>query len=500
MHTYLHILLLSFLVLLGGSCMKDPGNYQYDPINRISITGIDSSYTINYGNKLQIKPVLSFTRDQQQDTANYSCMWVADHVVGYVPRPKTISTARYLDQTISLDFGTYYMYYRVTDKRTNVFTDAYFYLTVGAPSFEGWLLLCDMENGNSRLDMVSHQGNKDTVYPDILKTVSSSFVPAGKPVFVETGTTDFADPRGQLLTPFIATSQQFVFLGSDTLDYKPANDMQSRIPGAVTDWSHSRLYMGQQQTGLFALDNDVFLQYLGTFTGPVNNAGNHRFNASRWLTFNRSAPTLSAVVLFDTDKGAFYRYPGQGTACVPYTDGTLFDFTTGKELLYLQHVPFNGGEVFAVLQDKTDGKRYLARFTIIGTQRYYGEITGDGIAAATQFAVSPDKGYLFYAVGGKLYEYDVINNRCILIKDYGARMISVIKFQQFTYIFDAAGNKDRYLALAKKLVVCTYTPGAPTNSGMLDIYNVPDNNAPLQLYQSFSGGIGKVASVSYRDR
>lgn len=500
MHTYIYILLLLIFMTLGGSCIKDPGNYQYDPINRVSIAGIDSSYTVNYGNKLKIKPALSFTRDLQQDTANYTYQWVADHLVGYQPRPKTISTARDLDTAIRLDFGTYYMYYRVTDKRTKVFTDAYFYLTVGVPSFEGWLLLCDMENGNSRLDMVSHLGNKDTVYPDILKTVSSSFVPAGKPVFVETGITEFADPRGQLLTPFIATSQQFVFLGSDTLEYKPGNDMKSRVPRTVTDWSQSKLYMAQQQAGLLTLDSNVYSLETDKFIGPVNNAGARRFNASPWVTFNKTTPLLSAVVLFDTDKGAFYRYPGYGTTCVPYVDGTLFDFTTGKALLYLQYVPFNGGEVFAVLEDKKTGKKYLARFTISGVQHYYGEITGEDIATATQFAVSPDKGYLFYAVGGKVYAYDVVNNRSIMRKDYGARTISVLKFQQFTYIYDGAGNKDRYLALAKKLIVCTYTPGAPANSGSLDIYDVPDINASLQLYQSFSGGIGKVASVSYRDR
>lgn len=503
MHKHLHIWLLLVIFLAGISCMKDTGNYQYSPVNSISITGIDSSYSVIFGAKLQIKPQLSFTQDQQGDTANYSYQWVSDHMVGYTPRPTVISTSKTLDTTIRLDYGTHYMYYRVTDKRTKIYADAYFLLTVTTPAFEGWLLLCDMENGNSRLDMVSRlSSNKDTVYPDILKTLSSAFVPTGRPVFVETGITNFGDKRGQFLTPFIATSQQFVFLNADSLGYKPESNMKNMLDPIVqvTDWSNSVLYMGSHSTGFLAIDDNMYaLTEDDEFIGPINNAGNERFKASRWTAFNREKE-LGATVLFDTDRGAFYRYPGRSTTCVPYTDGTLFNFNTGKELLYLQYVPFNNGEVFAVLQDPQNRKRYLARFTLSGIQHYYGEIISEGIADATLFAASPSLGYLFYAVGGKIYEYDVLTNRSTLMKDYGAKAVTVLKFQQFNFIYDAAGNKDRYRALARKLVVCTYTPGAPANSGTLDIYDVPEINAPLQLYKSYSDGIGKVVSVSYRDR
>ncbi|MBC9930003.1 PKD-like family lipoprotein [Chitinophaga qingshengii] len=497
---YIHLWLMA--TFLQVACMKDKGNYQYESINRIIITGIDSSYTVSYGDRLKVNPLLSFTQEQQEDTTNYSYLWVADHVLGYSWIPDTIATTRNLDAAIRLRrFGTYYMYYRVTDKRTGVFTDAYFYVTMTTPSFEGWLLLSDVGNGDSRLSMVSHLGNRDTVYPDILKTVGTAYTPVGAPVFVETAISDFPRPGQDIYVTFVATSKQFVYLGQDTLEYSPANDMKKYVPAAVTDWSGARFSTLLTKDGLLTLNKNVYAILRNSYVGPVNNtADGKRFSASGWATFKQSISALSTCVLFDTDKGTFYRYPGNGTTCIPYTNSTLFDFNTGKDLLYLKHVPFNGGEVFAVLQDRLNNKRYLARFTLIGTQHYYSEITGDDISGATQFAVSSDLGYLFYSAGGKLYEYDPVNNRSILMKDYGTRAISLIKFQQFIFTYDGTANASRYQELAKKLIVCTYEPDAPSSSGMLDIYHVPDANAPLQLYQSFSGDIGKIVSVSYRDR
>lgn len=501
MSKYLYILIIFAATLMGGACMKDKGNYTYQSINRITITGIDSTYLVNYGTRLKITPKLAFTEDQQGDTANYSYEWIKERTLGFLPRPKTLATSRELDMDIQLDFGSYYMIYRVTDKRTNVFTDAYFILTVGTPSYEGWLLLCDMENGNGRLDMISHQDSKDTIYPDILKTVGSSFEASGTPVFVETSYTSIP-PGGDIFTIFVATSKKFVYLGEDTLEYKPDYDLKNMMDQAepVTDWTNAQLTMNQSKKGLLVANKNAHLLDSDAFIGIVNNTSDgKRFPISPWVTFDRSR-SLNPAVLFDTENGAFYRYPGSGTTCIPYTGNSIFDFNTGKELLYMEYVPFNGGEVFAVLKDKINSRKYLARFTLTGTQLYYGEITSDGIANATQFAVSPDLGYLFYNDAGKIYEYDVINNRSILMKDYGTRTVSLVKFPHFSAIYEGAPNAQQYITLSKKLIVCTYTPGAPTNSGMMDIYDVPDINRPLQLYKSFSGGMGKVVSLAYRDR
>ncbi|HEY8955475.1 hypothetical protein, partial [Chitinophaga sp.] len=98
-----------------------------------------------------------------------------------------------------------------------------------------------------------------------------------------------------------------------------------------------------------------------------------------------------------------------------------------------------------------------------------------------------------------VYEYDHASKRSILMHDYGSRKISLMKFQPFASTYAAASNAVYYTALSKKLLVGTYIQGQPENSGILDIYTVPDINAQLQLYKSYSG-TGKIAGIAYRER
>lgn len=500
MNTYQYkpILLFFILACLLTACMKDKGNYNYTPINRVTIQGVDSAYLLDYGSRLQIKPVLKFSDDAHEDTANYTYNWVADHLVGYTMSPTIISTARDLDTTITLDYGLYAMYYRVTDKRTGVFTDSYFTLNVGAPSYEGWMMLCDLENGNSRLDMISHRGNTDTLYPDILKEVRSAYKTTGAPSFIATQFSGLGGPANGSLGIFVATSKNAVLLGLDSLDYVPAYDLKNfmSVSEPITDWTGADIYL-RMYGGLLYINKNIYAMGYSSIGNPVNtqDGGTDLFNASRWVGQNSSGQTI----VFNEDSKTFLRYPGSGTTCLTLPNGDLFNFSTGMDLLYATFVPFNSGEVFAVLENHATGKRFLARFTVAGKQNYFAEIAGENIAAAETFAVSPELGYLFYNAGGKVYEYDHATKRSILMHDYGSRKISLMKFQPFASTYAAAANAVYYTTLSKKLLVGTYIQGQPENSGILDIYTVPDINAQLQLYKSYPG-TGKIACIAYRER
>jgi hypothetical protein len=113
------------------------------------------------------------------------------------------------------------------------------------------------------------------------------------------------------------------------------------------------------------------------------------------------------------------------------------------------------------------------------------------IGKAEQFAINPDFGYIFYNVGSKVYEYDMFQKRSKLMVDKGVDKISLMKFQQ---VF-MRSTKD----VSNKLVVCSYNPGSPAESGKMELYNVPNLNADLSLTASYTG-FGKIVSVSYRER
>jgi len=180
----------------------------------------------------------------------------------------------------------------------------------------------------------------------------------------------------------------------------------------------------------------------------------------------------------------------------------LFDYAlpANMELKWLDYTKFNAGEMFALMRDKTTNKVYLGRFIQTGvTQNYYGEVVADGIASAENFCVSPDYGYIFYNIGSKIYEYDFSLKKAILMKDYGSKKISLMKFYPFFNVTASYSNAAFYTDLSKKLAVCTYDVGNASTSGMLDLYVVPAINGVIRPYKSYSG-LGKVVSLAYRER
>lgn len=129
-------------------------------------------------------------------------------------------------------------------------------------------------------------------------------------------------------------------------------------------------------------------------------------------------------------------------------------------------------------------------------QTYYQEITGTDFDQATNFACSPDHNYIFYSVGGKLYEYDMYLKTSFLMADYGASAITYLSFPHFASRF----GKPNYITWSKSLLVGVLDPsGTAGNNGTLDQYSIPDVNGQLVKTNSWTG-FGKIVSVGYRDR
>lgn len=485
------------LVALLASCTKDKGNYNYQPINDITIEGVDSFYLVDYGHRLQIRPKLTFSKDSQEDPANYTFEWIRNTVVGFTGAPLKFADTRDLDTLIKMNYGSYYMYYRVTDKRTGVFKDAYFIIQVTAPSYEGWLLLCDLANGNSRLDMVARRGSGDTLYRDILSTVKSSLSLTGTPSFVATANSAIPPSNGTM-SIFVATSDRGTSLGRDSMDYLPSYHLNNSMVNGigVSNYTGAKAVL-KTYGGLMWAEGDLYAFDFNNIAGPVNTQDNGvaKFRASPYMAVSTSYTS----VVFNEDNKTFLRHPYLNSSCLTMPAGTLFNFSTGKNLLYMDFTPYNGGEAFAILEDAANSKRYLARMTVAGVQRYYAELNGTGASSATNFAVSPTQGYLFYAVGSKIYEYDFSTGKTILMKDYGTRKISLMQFLPFANVAATAANGAFYTNLSRKLIVCTYEESNLISSGSMDLYTVPDINGPIELYRSYTGS-GKVVSVAYRER
>ncbi|WP_127133223.1 PKD-like family lipoprotein [Pseudoflavitalea rhizosphaerae] len=501
------ILALAFLL---NACIKDKGNYDYSEVNSIVIKGMENEYFLYLNRRVNIQPQLEFSKDAGTDPGRYKYEWVTDGTSGYTIPPDTFCRSRDLDTVLLPKYGCadYYCYFRVTDTVTGLFSQKEFLMHVVTPSYEGWLMLCDMEDGTSRLDMISQQGEKDTLYRDVLKTVGSTFPMQDKPAFVASGALYFPPSNG-LVTAMVGTSKTASTLGMDTLDYKSEYDLNSFMEGdRINDFTGSDVMLRITGGALYAQNNIYIFGYSGLISTPVNYMDNpaNLFKASRFMATDIYN---SSWMFFNTNSNRLVRW--SSGACEDIPAGDLFDYAIdnnasgGMELVYMEPTTYSTGDVFLVLKAKQSGKFYLGRCAVNGTaQYYYKEIKGTDIENATHFAVSPEYGHLFYEAGGKIYEYDINLQKSFMMKDYGGRKITQLKFN-FMEFSDAYRwsqlplNYNKYSALRKKLLVATYEPADPKTSGVLDIYTIPSVNQPIQLYKSYTG-TGKIVSIAFRER
>ena len=92
--TLLYSTILS-LGLLMGACAEDDGNYDYTPINSVTIEGLEEDLLVEAGSRLQLTPVLNIT---DESSINLSYEWTIGETV--------VSTERNLDIALPpLDYG-----------------------------------------------------------------------------------------------------------------------------------------------------------------------------------------------------------------------------------------------------------------------------------------------------------------------------------------------------------------------------------------------------------
>src|SRR5690242_6865875 len=114
-------LALLMLLLLSWSCVKDEGNYDYNEINELKVTGIAKEYTAYTGDYFKIAPDLNPTLDDGSNPNRYTYEWVAINPLKLVSESKTvISKTKDIDGILKLTPAKYTVYYFVKDTVTGV--------------------------------------------------------------------------------------------------------------------------------------------------------------------------------------------------------------------------------------------------------------------------------------------------------------------------------------------------------------------------------------------
>lgn len=482
--------ILIFSALLFNSCAEDLGNYDYKEINEVLFSGVESHYNVLLGDTFEIKPELNFTLDNQGDENNYEYEWYAqgpgDDIVLGTEKDLVI-------EAVQLIPGEYNVRYRVTDKDTGVQWNTQFYLDVKSAIYEGWMVLCD-DNGTARLDMLSLINDEYRTINDVLDFAGSSLKLEGAPKFVYCYS--HRDFYGIYVTSEDTGTTR---IHPDTFEWKPEYYLSYEMMTLDTPLDYGVDFMNiasfQNRACFIYKDGDIF-QYNSTYFdyGIPNNtvlSEAKNFKAAPFI----AECFLFCSIIYDADNQRFLKIGYNQQSCYTLPEGDLFDYNTGKDMVYMTYTYYNGGEVHSLLKDPNNSKLYLARMgvSLTGTvtQRYYEEIPEDIAAVMLQskdFAISPDFGYLFYNDGNKVYEYDFNLKQSKVVLDKGAEQITLMKFE----------NKNNIpSSMVKQLHVFTYDES--TQNGALELYTVPPVNGMLDLEQRFEG-LGKVVSSTYRRR
>lgn len=502
------IIKISGMVLAGvlfifASCRKYQVVSPVKDINEVVIGGLQSSYTALLGTHYQVQPSLTFTKDNSTDTARYKYIW-------YTLNPGlnnldanykvVLDSTKDLTSKVNLGPGSYFLYYIVKDTVSGVSWQKTVSLKVATPYYEGWLVLSDA-GAVPRLDLVSYDaaGVGTPIY-DVLGKLGSGLVLSG-------------DAKNVVCTPgypnygiYITTSsngtnsvdpENFSWVSTNNIRY---SILDNTIPSnfyADPFVSFDMYSFSGTLTALYQNGN-VYVTQNGTYVLPVNRfkgeAGN--FYASPFFA------GMGAVYLYDTLKRRFgYNNIFLNNYCVALpaygTPGaTMFDFNnTGMDLIWMGFSMYNGSNVYCILKEPATGNYHLALINYNGqSQTYYQDMTATDLASAAHFAISVDYGYVFYAVGGKLYEYDLGLKSSKLMADYGAGQITDISSGI------PLADQNAIVPLKRKLIVSSYDPGGTAGSnGKLEIFTIPPVNGSLVLNESYTG-FGKIKSVSYRQR
>jgi hypothetical protein len=499
-----------FLVLalaVATGCYKDLGNYSYHGFNQLVINNFDTvkGYTVDFNDTLKVSPTISNTTTNAP-AANYTYQWSVrifngvedsvDHVIAVTPALSIVDT---------LTPGNYILTFRVTDNSTGLTYQAKAPLMVSSQVYEGFFVLNGTGGGTPRLDMLSYNSSTASFvqYTDVLKLEGSPLTLQGTPYQVFCGYYTNSNINTQNYGIWLLTSSLCTRVNQETLGWDQTYTIASNTAGDVpADFAPQRISASVAEPFPAYYQINLFLWNSGDIYNDPVMEGQYAFSYSPRNAYVAGAtpfPTSPFVVTngqytvaYDTQALQFADLTTTYTTTTFVPSPANDSLPTGKDLVYMEYNA--SGNCYAVLKDATPNPvYYLLRWPIGGAKAYYKPIQGTGIANATCFAVSPQLGYLFYSVGGQVYEYDPSLLTSKLMLDEGSNTVSYLAFNNF---FNRSTNTT-YASWNNDLLVGASDAGSA--NGTLGLYTVPSVNGQIQpLYQWT--GFGKIVSVSYRER
>lgn len=517
-------LILSVFASLLYSCYDDEGNYDYQDINEIKISGFPEGEITKFknGDSLIIEPVIEGTLSGQNE-ADYEYTWTAvlQDGTGEDTKALEIGKERNLNYFIDLPLGKYFIYLNVLARKTRVTWRQKFDLNVSIATSTGWIVLCE-QNGETRLDMISLVGEKEVMLRNLLKDFTLPNKKGPEKILLTLNYDGNSSPYVRII---LITQTGSCYLDPEELTWEDAFDLKYEM-GMVPE-KFQPTYVASINPRRDATSRNILLTTDEVYSKksassyfyelPRNTVDGKAFRAAPFVItsaedyFYQWEPP---VILYDTDHKQFVQLntAWDGNSCwVPVVDKPVFDMVTGKDFVYAANTrQGNSACSFTLLRDNQQ-KLWLYGFGDIQNNSfkqladYYYPLEASGIERARLFAVHTYYYFLFYVVDNHIWQFDMVNktSREITPLDkegkpmsFGNEEITFIKFNPLQC--GAYNHPDEYKQIEYRLVVGSDKGGE--NGGVIRMFNIQDRMTnDVTLHEEYTG-FAKPVDIVFRER
>jgi len=493
----LSIIILVMMVFSSTitSCYKDKGNYDYHALNDVAISGIEDSYLVINAGKLVINPSLSQSQLPKPDSA-YTYQWFLyeETSEGYLSGDRIIiGSEMNLEWISSIKAGDYALFLRVTDKETGVFYENRCHLYLKTEFNTGWLVLSEKKDGAPLFSIVGLEKDTPVYFYDALQANGVDYELTGKPLAITRF--QYTYYRGPIYGVYISTTTGTnKFDINDSLTWKPTNNIIYEMAGDFDEnYAPDFIYpVPGDRVSYMYKDSTMYFRSVFNYINygiPINliKGTNTTFKVSPYIAGDGRNPSI----LYDVENHRFVRHlmaanssiemPDSGDDLFPYQDPNY-------DLVYMKNVTaYNPSEAQAIMKNKTTGKYYCLNIYNYNGSLYesaFREITATDFDKAEDISISRNRGYIFYHVGGKVYEYDPVIQKTYEMMDLGSANITFFGFMKYS-VSDSRRNQ---------LLIATYNES--NGGGTFKVYDVPTLNGPLELLEEYSG-FDKIVDIAF---
>lgn len=423
---YISILLLFLL----SSCLKDKGNYDYQNINEIKITGLNTTYNGRQNvDTIRITPAIEMTQEVTEG-GRLLYFWVAKKGTNVVD---TVGRERNLNYAVKLAPDNYTLELRLLDQKTNVTWTTKTNLNIGTAFSRGWLLAGDNEQGNADLDMIAMVGDTSIIkgiltnsgLPTLkggLNAWHSSGEAAYIKMWVSTKSGSYYLDRISMKGKEADRFGKFVYtteaIDKDKLNPIVFGPQTVNINGSVGG------YGANWRKAVITDNGTIFTSYVISnadyYGNPINRVDNKMWPATPSLLY--SLGNMESLVWYDKANERFLNYPSftgaPSSSVLADKEEDPFPWNqskVGRTFVYGENTRntdggSNDGNSFAVLKDNA-GKHFIYKFYAKGAtpakrNAYEIKSIATDIDKADFFAFSSRRTVMFYSVKNKLYAYD----------------------------------------------------------------------------------------------